>query len=109
MNDILKNGQTGLENSELSSFLKYAIVHNLNVIDTHYQALKGLHKSSVVTQMVENLPAMWETRDSGLIPGLGRSPGDGNGNPFQCSYLGIPWTEEPGELQSAGSQRIGHD
>ena len=85
MNDILKNGQTGLENSELSSFLKYAIVHNFNVIDTHYRALKGLHKSSVVTQMVENLPAMWETQDSGLIPRLGRSPGEGNGNPFQCS------------------------
>ena len=26
--------------------------------------------------------------DSGLIPGLGRSPGEGNGNPFQCSCLG---------------------
>ena len=26
----------------------------------------------------------------GLIPGLGRSPGEGNGNPLQCSYLGNP-------------------
>ena len=26
----------------------------------------------------------------GLIPGLGRSPGEGNGNPFQCSYLENP-------------------
>ena len=26
--------------------------------------------------------------DTGLIPGLGRSPGEGNGNPFQCSCLG---------------------
>ena len=25
--------------------------------------------------------------DVGLIPGLGRSPGEGNGNPLQCSYL----------------------
>ena len=25
--------------------------------------------------------------DLGLIPGLGRSPGEGNGNPFQCSCL----------------------
>ena len=28
-----------------------------------------------------------DTRDLGLIPGLGRSPGEGNGNPLQYSYL----------------------
>ena len=38
--------------------------------------------------------------DLGLIPGWGRSPGEGNGNPLQHSCLGkIPWTEEPGGLQ----------
>ena len=47
--------------------------------------------------------------DSGLIAGLGRSPGEGNGNPLQYSCLENPWTEEPGELQSMGSQRAGHD
>jgi len=31
-----------------------------------------------------------DTRDIGLIPGLGRLPGGGNGNPLQCSYLGNP-------------------
>ena len=35
---------------------------------------------SLVAQMVENLPALW---DLGSIPGLGRSPGEGNGNPLQ--------------------------
>ena len=39
-----------------------------------------------------------------LIPGLGRSPGEGNGNPLQYSCLENPWTEEPGGLQSMGSQ-----
>ena len=34
--------------------------------------------------------------DAGSIPGLGRSPGEGNGNPFQYSCLENPWTEEPG-------------
>ena len=34
---------------------------------------------------VKNLPA--DVRDAGLIPGLGRSPGEGNGNPLQCSCL----------------------
>ena len=37
--------------------------------------------------------------DLGSIPGLGRSPGGGLGNPLQYSCLGeIPWTEEPGGL-----------
>ena len=31
-----------------------------------------------------------DTRDMGSIPGLGRSPGDGNGNPLQYSYLENP-------------------
>ena len=52
--------------------------------------------------------------DLGSIPGLGRSPGEGNGNPLQYSCLenlawGIPWMEEPGRLQSIGSQRVWHD
>ena len=38
--------------------------------------------------------------DPGSIPGSGRSPGGGNGNPLQYSYWRIPWTEEPGGLQS---------
>ena len=36
------------------------------------------------------------------IPGSGRSPGEGNGYRLQDSCLGIPWTEQPGELQSTG-------
>ena len=47
--------------------------------------------------------------DAGSIPGLGRSPGEGNGNPLQYSCRKIPWMEEPGGLQSMGSQRVGHD
>ena len=47
--------------------------------------------------------------DSGSIPGLGSSPGEGNGTLLQYSCLGNPWTEEPGALQSMGSQRVRHD
>ena len=40
--------------------------------------------------MVKNLPAnAGDERDLGLIPGLGRSPGEGNGNPLQYSCLEI--------------------
>ena len=44
----------------------------------------------------------------GLIPGSGRSPGEGTGNPLQYSCLENSWTEEPGGLQSTGSQRVGY-
>ena len=38
--------------------------------------------------MVKNLPT--NSGDEGLIPGSGRSPGGGRGNPLQYSCLGIP-------------------
>ena len=56
--------------------------------------------------MVENLSA--SEGDVGLIPGSGRK-WRGNGNPLQCSCWKIPQIEEPGRLQSTGSQRVGHD
>ena len=50
----------------------------------------------------KNLPAVQET----LVQE--DSPGEGNGNPLQYSSWRIPWTEEPGGLQSMGSRRVGH-
>ena len=63
-----------------------------------------------MAQGVKNPPACSEgdTRDTNLIPGSGRSPGEGDGNPPQDSCLEIPWTEEPGRPQFKGSQRVGH-
>ena len=43
--------------------------------------------------------------DRGLIPGSGRSPRERNGNPLQYFAWRIPCTEEPGGLQSLGSQK----
>ena len=58
--------------------------------------------------MAKNLPA--NARDEGSIPGLGRSPGVGtDGKRFQCSCRENPWTEEPGGLQSVGSQTVEKD
>ena len=42
----------------------------------------------------------------GSIPGLGRSPGGGNGTPLQHFAWRNPWTEEPGGLQSMGSKEL---
>ena len=44
-----------------------------------------------------------------MIPGLGRSPEGGHGNPLQYSCLENPWTEEPGRLQSMWLQRVEHE
>ena len=44
------------------------------------------------TRVAKNLPASaGDVRDVGSIPGLGRSPGVGNGNPLRCSCLEISW------------------
>ena len=49
--------------------------------------------------VVKNLPAnAGDAGDVGSAPELGRSPGGGNGNLLQYSYLKTPWTEEPGWL-----------
>ena len=48
--------------------------------------------------VVKNLPGnTGDTRDTGLIPGSGRTHGVGTGNPLQYSWK-VPWTEEPGGL-----------
>ena len=48
-------------------------------------------------------------RDPDSIPGSGRSPGEGNATHSSILAWRIPWMEEPGGLQSMGSQRVGHD
>ena len=50
-----------------------------------------------------------QAEDAGLIPGSGRSLGGRHDNPLQYSSWEIPWTEEPGRLESMGSQRVRHD
>ena len=57
--------------------------------------------------MVKNPPA--SAGDAGSIPESGRSPAGGNSNPFYFLAWKIPWTEEPGGLQSMRSQRVGHN
>ena len=59
--------------------------------------------------VVKNQPAnAGDVRDTGSIPGAGRSPGGGRGDPLQYSCLGNP-TEKTAGLQSMGSPRVGHD
>ena len=57
--------------------------------------------------MVKNLPA--KVADVGLIPGLGRSPGEGNGNPLQYSCLGNPMDRGAWQATVTGWQRVRHN
>ena len=68
-----------------------------------------------MAQMVKNPPVIQETqetrirsghvRDGGLIPGLGRSPGEGNGNPLQYSCLKNPTDRGAGRATVHGVAR----
>ena len=63
-----------------------------------------------VALVVKKLPAKAEElRDAGSISGLGRIPGRGQATHSSILAWKIPWTKVPGELQSIGLQRIGHD
>ena len=56
--------------------------------------------------MVKNLPA--NSEEVGLIPASGRSPEEGNATHSTILAWKIPWTEEPGGLQSMGLQTVTH-
>ena len=59
-----------------------------------------------MAQGVKNLPVIWET----WVPSLGWQDPLEKGMATHSSILWrIPWTEEPGRLQSMGSQRVGRD
>ena len=64
--------------------------------------------ASQVAQVVKNPPV--DAEDVGLIPGLGRSPREGN-SAIHSSILPwkILWTEGPSRLQSLESQRVRHN
>ena len=58
-------------------------------------------------QWVKNPPAMQETRIG--FPGLGRSPGKGNGNPLQSFGLGNPMDRGAWQATVHGAARVRHD
>ena len=57
--------------------------------------------------VVKNPPAnAGDTRDAGLIPGLGRSLGEGNGKTLQCSCLGDSMDRGPWQAAVHGVTRV---
>ena len=66
-----------------------------------------LSRTSLVAQTVKRLPTMWET----WIQSLGQEDPLEKEMATHSSTLAwkIPWTEEPGTLQSMESERVGHN
>ena len=70
-------------------------------------ASQSFRETSLVAQMVKHLPTMRETR----VQSLGQEDPLEKEMAAHSNILAwkIPWTEEPGRLQSMGSQRVGHN
>ena len=73
----------------------------------------GISRNRATIHLLEDFPCDSDGKESackeghiGLIPGLGRSPGKGNGYPLQYSFRGNPWNEDVGGLQFMGLQRV---
>ena len=75
-----------------------------------YQAISPLHpqlKYCWIGSAVKDLPA--NAGDAGSIPGSGRPPGGGNGNPLQYSCLGNSMDREAWQTTVHGVKRVRHD
>ena len=72
-----------------------------------YLLFRDFRRASLVAQRLKRLPAMWETwvRSQGQEDPLEKEMASHSST---LSWR-IPWMEEPGGLQSMGSQRVGHD
>ena len=72
-----------------------------------------ISRASLVAQLVKNPPTMQESAchvgNLGPIPGSGRSPGEGNGNPLQNSCLRNPMNRGAWQAIVHGVTRVGHN
>ena len=81
------------------SWARYISLNNLAII----------YLCSELSQRLSGKESVCHAGNTGSSPGSGRSPGEGNDNLSSILAWNIPGTEEPGGLQSMGSQRVGHD
>ena len=90
--------------SMLSVFSRKALFSSYSVPGNMCGARDEL-RASLVTQWVKNTPA--SEGDTSSVPGLGRSPGGGNGNPLQYSSLIAPLVKNPPARQETPVRFLG--
>ena len=96
----------------MTDFHDFKAVMSINGIwkylyhDMKISGVSSANRASLVPQTVENPPIIQETQ----VHSLGQENLQEKGMATHSSILAwrIPWTEEPGRLQSLGSQRVGH-
>ena len=100
------------ENSQfwaiVASHLTFLCLLLANILNILFY-LFGCAGSWVFPGSSEGKESACNARDQGLIPGMGRYPGEGNAYHSSILAWRIPWREEPGRLQSKGLQRVGHE
>ena len=79
-------------------------MHNLKV--ENYVSCGGCTEDLGLPWWLRGKESTCQAGDMGLIPGSGKSPREGNGNPLQYSCLGNPMDKESGGLQSMGSPEV---
>ena len=96
---LMSVGITGSPGAFLSQSMIYSTVK--------LKRCNDISRASLVAQRLQCLPAMWET----WVRSLGQEDPLEKEMATHSSILAwrIPWTEEPGGLQSTGLQRVGHD
>ena len=92
---------------ELPIFVKEFVVYKMCLRIVKFSPLSLFLRASLIAQLLKNLPAMQET----WVRSLGWEDPQEKGMATHSSILAwkIPWTEEPGGLQSMGSRRIRHN
>ena len=68
-----------------------------------------LHCPSGLPRWLSGKESAYNVRDVGSVPGLGKSPGEGNDNPLQYSCLGNPMDRGAGGYNLLGCKRVRHD
>ena len=88
---------------------KYACTHAYKYIFTYIQKSYFLSIYNGFPSSSDGEESAYNAGDLGSIPGSGRSPGEGNGNPLQYSCLGSPMDREVWQTTVLGLQSFRHD
>ena len=101
--DAVKVLHSNLDNSAVATGLEKVSFHSNPKERQCQRMLKLPHNCTHLTRGSEVKVSAWNAGDQGSIPGLGRSPEEGMATHSSTLAWRIPWTEEPGGLQSMGS------